>query len=350
MKGLHKIIYPFAPDQSGAVSVLYELGGLIVVCDAGGCAGNICGFDEPRWMNQKAAVFSAGLRDMDAILGRDELMVDKMADAVSKLDVSFAAVIGTPVPATIAADYRAIKNMAEKKCGIPVLTIDTNGIRWYDRGEEKAYKALFETFADDEEAGKGVICGTAGVIGAAPLDTGMTRPDELKAGLKKQGFENAVCYCLGSGLSDVKKAGRMEKNIVVSPSGLSAAKYLEKRFGTPYEACFPLDEDLFSGSGAEKLSGKRILIIHQQIFANAVRERIRESVSADIDAATWFMQKKELKEEGDFVLKSEDQFVDLLKKDAYDVIICDRSFWKAGKYFGGEFIDLPHFAVSGHLR
>lgn len=35
MKGLHKVIYPFAPDQSGAVSVLYELGGLLVVVDAG---------------------------------------------------------------------------------------------------------------------------------------------------------------------------------------------------------------------------------------------------------------------------------------------------------------------------
>ena len=41
VKGLHKIIYPFAPDQSGAASVLYELGGMIIICDAGGCAGNI---------------------------------------------------------------------------------------------------------------------------------------------------------------------------------------------------------------------------------------------------------------------------------------------------------------------
>ena len=36
MKGLRKYLTPFAPDQSGAVSVLFELGGLIVVVDAGG--------------------------------------------------------------------------------------------------------------------------------------------------------------------------------------------------------------------------------------------------------------------------------------------------------------------------
>ncbi len=55
-------------DVPGAVSVLYELGGIVVICDAGGCTGNVCGFDEPRWFETRSAIFSAGLRDMDAIL------------------------------------------------------------------------------------------------------------------------------------------------------------------------------------------------------------------------------------------------------------------------------------------
>lgn len=86
----------------------YALGGIVVIVDAGGCAGNICGFDEPRWQpdyeqtltalvsGQKdaspdgassqrrpvrvGAVFSAGLRDMDAILGRDEALVAKLEE------------------------------------------------------------------------------------------------------------------------------------------------------------------------------------------------------------------------------------------------------------------------------
>ena len=56
MRGLRKYLTPFAPDQSGAVSVLYEFGGIIVICDAGGCTGNICGFDEPRWFEALAEV------------------------------------------------------------------------------------------------------------------------------------------------------------------------------------------------------------------------------------------------------------------------------------------------------
>ena len=89
MKNLLKLLSPFAPDQSGASAVLYELGGLMVICDAGGCAGNVCGFDEPRWFTKKSAVFSAGLRDMDAILGRDDRLIEKLSKACEQIRPAF---------------------------------------------------------------------------------------------------------------------------------------------------------------------------------------------------------------------------------------------------------------------
>ena len=138
MKGLRKYLTPFAPDQSGAVSVLYELGGMLVICDAGGCTGNVCGFDEPRWQKNARPIFSAGLRDMDAILGRDDRLVDKLRLVSDKSDADFAAIIGTPVPAVIATDFKALKKMASKRCGIPVVTCECTGTNLYDKGEEMA--------------------------------------------------------------------------------------------------------------------------------------------------------------------------------------------------------------------
>ena len=114
MQGLRKFLSPFAPDQSGAAAVLCEFHGLIIILDAGGCAGNICGFDEPRWFESRSAIFSAGLRDMDAILGRDDRLVEKIGKACEKLSADFIAVIGTPVPAVIGTDYRALSRMIEK--------------------------------------------------------------------------------------------------------------------------------------------------------------------------------------------------------------------------------------------
>ena len=221
MRGLRKYLTPFTPDQSGAVSVLYEFGGIIVICDAGGCTGNICGFDEPRWFESKSALFSAGLRDMDAILGRDDRLVAKLADAVTKLDAKFAAIIGTPVPAVIGTDYHALKRMTEKKVDLPILTVDTDGMELYDKGEEKAWKELFLVFAGEKED---VILGRIGILGMTPQDISDLRAaDRIREHFAAEG-KTAVCFGMGNGLDDVKSVSNVEKNIVVSPAALEVYK------------------------------------------------------------------------------------------------------------------------------
>ena len=350
VKGLHKMIYPFAPDQSGAVSVLYEMGGMIIICDAGGCAGNICGFDEPRWLDTKSAVFSAGLRDMDAILGRDDLMIEKITRAAEKLDARFIAIIGTPVPATIATDYKALRRMAEKRTGLPVLTMDTSGAKWYDEGIGKAYRELLRNFAPDTD--EAVIPGSVGVLGVTPLDTGCTDAQRrITDILLGSGASKVLCYGAGHRLEDLSGAARMEKNIVTAPSGFRAARYLKERFGTPYEAADPLIGDVWESLRPEtdKLSGRRILIIHQQIRANALRDEIRKRTDAEIDTASWFAMYDEFREPGDIRLREEYDFTDLMEKGIYDVVIADESLAKAARSFRGTFIDFPHFAVSGRM-
>lgn len=385
MRGLRKYLTPFAPDQSGAVSVLYELGGLIAICDAGGCTGNVCGFDEPRWFEQKSALFSAGLRDMDAILGRDDRLVEKLVDAASKLDVKFVAIIGTPVPAVIGTDYKALGRMCEKKLNMPVITIDTDGMELYDVGEEKAWLELFRTFAEkgklnlDIEKKRGKI----GVLGLTPQDTSdLQAPKKVREYYQEKEGKEAICYCMGEnvcrstyGLDNDRTAGEVEKNIVVSPAALAAAKYLEKTFGTPYEVTYPIVEELVPDMDYR---GKKILIVHQQVIGNAMRAEIRrrcqkvnEDPSVDnnaaITVASWFMMKPELSEEGDISFREEDDYMELVKEEDYDIVFADpmmkRMTEDAYKMAGTGcvadaheterkriFIDATHFAVSGKLR
>ena len=382
MKGLRKYLTPFAPDQSGAVSVLYELGGMLVICDAGGCTGNVCGFDEPRWFETRSALFSAGLRDMDAILGRDDRLVAKLADAAEKLDVTFAAVIGTPVPAVIGTDYRALERMLAKKTELPVLTVNTDGMELYDRGEEKAYLALFGRFAGenvDVEPGNIEKTQTAescdgkrngknedvsvdiedrprvGIIGMTPQDVSdLKAAEEIRKLYADQGLR-AVCYGMGDGLKEVKKASLTVKNVVVSPAALKAAQYLQKKFGTPYEIAYPLVSELVPEVNYQ---GKKILIVQQQVIANAVRKEIekRTGEKEAITTATWFMRKEEILTDlnvdaaDDISLKEEDDFISLVEKEGYDVIFADPCMERMIPGFEGVFIPLTHFAVSGKLN
>ena len=345
MRGLRKYLTPFAPDQSGAVSVLYELGGIIVICDAGGCTGNVCGFDEPRWFERKSAVFSAGLRDMDAILGRDDRLVAKLVDAADKIDANFAAIVGTPVPAVIGTDYQALKRMCEKKTDLPILAIDTDGMELYDKGEEKAYLALFTAFAKE----KYEVCKEkVGILGMTPQDVSdLKAADKLREKFKSQGHQ-AVCYGMGDGLDEVKKASSVEKNIVVSPAALECARYLEKTFGTPYEVGYPLVEELVPDM---EYAGKKILIVQQQVMAGSIREELQKrGADGEITVASWFSMEKDLLEEGDVPLKDEEDYMDLVEKGRYDVIFADPCMKRMAKTFSGVFVDAVHFAVSGKCR
>ena len=357
VRGLWKGLTPFAPDQSGAASVFYELEGILVICDAGGCTGNVCGFDEPRWFGERSAIFSAGLRDMDAILGRDDRLVAKLTDAAEKIDANFAAVIGTPVPAVIATDYRALQRMCEKKTNLPILTVDTNGMELYDVGEEKAWLTLFKTFAgkdvasqkeaseEDDSSKKMKI----GVLGLTPHDVSDLNIEEK---FRKSENENThyICYGMRAGIDKVKTAGSADKNLVVAPAALETAKYLEKEFGTPYEVGYPFVDELIPELD---YAGKKILIIHQQVIANAIRQEIRtrsNEQNTEVTVASWFMMKSELSEEEDLSLKEEMDYCKLVQNGNYDIVFADENMRGLVPGFKGTFVNIRHFAVSGKLQ
>jgi nitrogenase molybdenum-iron protein alpha/beta subunit len=307
MKGLRKVLTPFAPDQSGAVSVLYSLGGMTVIIDAGGCTGNICGFDEPRWHDVRSAVFSAGLRDMDAILGRDKLLVSKIANACERIDASFVALIGTPVPATIATDYKALKRMIEKETSIPVLAIPTDGMQLYDEGEARAYKALFETFSANGGGLEKIV------LGKTPLTF-------------ENGFEDNT-------LDDYRNIGDKTKITAASSSGIEAAKLL----GRPYE--------IYSSTAAEtagSIPSGKVLVCHDEVFGKTLRDK-----GVDCDIATFFTLHDEIKEAGDRKITEEDEFTELIADGGYDVIVADECLKPLAEGFNGKWIDAPFFALSG---
>lgn len=341
MSSLLRHLSPLAPDDSGACGVFYELGGITVICDAGGCAGNVCGFDEPRWHEKKSALFSAGLRDMDAILGRDKLLIDKLAQITEQIPAEFTAIVGTPVPAVIATDYTALKRMAEKKTHLPCITVESDGTRGYDFGEMLAYSRLFRAFAKEQyPTRKGML----GVIGATPLNTGLTHADSIISAMKMQGWSEVICFGMDSGLDAIRRASECEQILVISPSGIKSAEYLRDSFGIPFEIGYPiLPKDVTKR--AKALSGKRVLIVHQQF---AAYELCKIITNCETECGTWFMHDIRYESGCDDVFRDEEAF----RKAALasDVVIADKMFRRAARGFAGEWIDFPHYAVSGSAK
>ena len=139
-------------------------------------------------------------------------------------------------------------------------------------------------------------------------------------------------------------------DLVIAPAGLEAARYLKKKYGTPYEAEYPLATipgwDVF-WENVMKKERKKVLIVHQQVLANTLRDAIRRESGAEVTVASWFMLDKELKEDGDVHLREEDQWISLVKDGGYDLIIGESLFMRAVPDYAGDHINLTHFAVSG---
>lgn len=105
-------------------------------------------------------------------------------------------------------------------------------------------------------------------------------------------------------------------------------------------------------------SDKKVLIVHQQVLANTLREELLtlameqkiETDFAKITVASWFMLDDALKKERDILFKEEDDWISYIKENEYDIIIADPLLKKAVPFYKGEWYDLPHFAISGKKR
>lgn len=347
---------PFAPDTAGAAAVLYPLGGMTVIVDAGGCAGNICGFDEPRWQEdaEPSAVFSAGLRDMDAIMGRDANLVAKIREAAAELTVSFVGLVSTPVPAIIATDFRALCRMVEKETGLPAIAVRTDGTRLYDRGASAACDALVQKFTapippDAPRTG-------LGVLGLTPLDFSREERASLHALL---GREDTPIHFFDR-LDDFREAARLKELLVVSPTGLKAARRLQRQWSIPIRAELPpafiheAFSTVLSRLAALLQDGqpREVLIVHQQILANGLRRAICQrfpalSTSA-VTVGSFFALDRALQQEGDLHFRGEQDFHAYLQAHPDAIVIGDALLARAmPEPFGGTLLDLPHFALSG---
>lgn len=352
---------PFAPDTAGAAAVLYPLGGMTVIVDAGGCAGNICGFDEPRWQEdaEPSAVFSAGLRDMDAIMGRDANLVAKIRKAAAELTVSFVGLVSTPVPAIIATDFRAICHMVKKETRLPAIAVRTDGTRLYDRGASAAYDALVQKFTapippDAPPTG-------LGVLGLTPLDFSRAESASLRALLGGEEADTAgTPVRFFDRLDDFREAARLKELLVVSPTGLRAARRLQRQWGIPIRAELPpaFIHEAFSAV-LSRLAAllrdrqpREVLIVHQQILASGLRRAICQrfpalSTSA-VTVGSFFALDRALQREGDLHFRGEQDFHAYLQAHPDAIVIGDALLARAvPEPFGGTLLDLPHFALSG---
>ena len=360
MKNLWITLPAYAPDYSGICSAFFDLGGISVVHDASGCTGNYTGYDEPRWFGTSSKVFCSGLREIDAVMGNDEKLLENLICAGNDIDPSVYAVIGSPVPMVIGADMKGIAHELEERTGVPSFGFDTNGLHLYDEGISEALCALINRFTLMPE---NKILGGINILGTNPLDFSDNGNDEMLSDmLEARGYSIVGKMMMGASIDQIRDLPSAEVNLVVSVSGLAAAKLLEEKYSVPYVAGNIVGDSenvlrLLERTCADKQSrvisddaGDGVLIIGEQITANSLRRAILDLCpELGVTVAVMTGCNESLCGKGDIALTDEDSVRTLFSSGRFHTVIADPLFGGLPEAEKMRLIPFPHPALSSKL-
>lgn len=380
MKQIASRISIYSADAFGVCSALYELGGLCVMHDASGCNSTYNTHDEPRWYDFDSMVYISGLSEMEAIMGDDQKFIDDIVYTAKELSPNFIAMAGTPIPTMIGTDFKAIANIIEKETNIPTFGFDTTGMHSYVSGAYKAFEALAKRFLkrnDKESRGeqkesidkesrevKNTII-KVNILGATPLDFSINKSVEAMVDLlKENNFEVISTWAMGSSLEYIKNAGDADVNLVVSYSGMGAAKYMYENLNIPYVVGTPFGKE-FANKVIEDLKEVKstkenkisydnrkidkdaeITIVGESIMSESLAYAISKEKNKTVNVISSLETDEKLLLEGDKIAMFEDDIETCLKNSK--TIIADPLFRPICP-LDSNFISLPHEAFSGRI-
>jgi nitrogenase molybdenum-iron protein alpha/beta subunit len=253
MEQTARIISTYSADVMGVSSALFELGGMTVMHDASGCNSTYTTHDEPRWYDMDSMVYISGLSEMEAIMGDDDKLIDDICEAAEEMQPKFIAIAGSPISAMTGFDYEAVAEVIEKKTGIPSFGFPTTGMNTYIHGASMAFEALVKKLIDDPsdewienrlhevETSEEEVPFKVNILGLTPLDFSVNgEVDSLAKWLEDRGFEVGARLGMGSSLEEIGRASEAEVNLVVSGTGLGAAKAMYRKFAIPSVIGLPI--------------------------------------------------------------------------------------------------------------
>ena len=380
MKQIASRISIYSADAFGVCSALYELGGLCVMHDASGCNSTYNTHDEPRWYDFDSMAYISGLSEMEAIMGDDQKFIDDIVYTAKELSPNFIAMAGTPIPTMIGTDFKAIANIIEKETNIPTFGFDTTGMHSYVSGAYKAFEALAKRFLkrndkesrvekkesidkESREAKNTII--KVNILGATPLDFSINKSVEAMVDLlKENNFEVISTWAMGSSLEYIKNAGDADVNLVVSYSGMGAAKYMYENLNIPYVIGTPFGkefakkvisdlkevkstkENKISYSNREIDKDAEITIVGESIMSESLAYAISKEKNKTVNVISSLETDEKLLLEGDKIAMFEDDIEKCLKNSK--TIIADPLFRPICP-LDSNFISLPHEAFSGRI-
>ena len=363
MAKLWKKLPPLMADNFGFIEVMNKTDGMGIIDD---CSEYRTSAERRRGRGKTGEpamrVVHTEISSEDVVTGTRQKVLDTFDAYQRDFSPEFVLLSAGPCSAMIGTDLEEIAENIEADSGIKTAAVKLSGHKTYDVGISETLLALAKLLTKPGEVRQNGI----NILGGNTLDWQEENTASLRGWIEEKGF-SVIADLGGNGkAADIARAAEASVNLVVTVSGLAAAKYLKSEYGTPYIAMAP-----FGKSQADRLSAalpnkmqpecsrqgetsrqpengqkQEVLIIGEQFMGNAIRETlICDYGMQNIQVCTFYTLEKTLAQPGDRRIRSEQEAEKLLKEGGFHTIIADpllRCF--APK--DSRWIDLPHKAFQ----
>ena len=244
MKQVTRVLSTYSADLFGICSVLYELGGLVVMHDASGCNSTYNTHDEPRWYDIDSMIYISGLIENDVILGNDEKLISDVIEAASETQPKFIAISAALIPLFMSTDMKGIARIIEKRTGIPTFGFTTNAMDTYVLGGNMVYREFLGRFCPNLEnipTSPEENSLSVNLLGVTPLDFSIVgNVEALRDYFKELGIEINCCMTMECTVEEISNAHKADVNVVCSSLALDGARVLQDKYGTPAVLGLPM--------------------------------------------------------------------------------------------------------------
>ncbi|WP_094606685.1 Nitrogenase iron-iron protein beta chain [Sporomusa silvacetica DSM 10669] len=224
--------------MGGAYAATLATFGSVPILHSGGGCGFAQNFGQSfaSGLNSPGPVGGAStpcstLVEEHVIFGGEDKLRKLIDSTISLMPGDLYTVISACVPNLIGDDVDSV--VAEFKDRAPVIHVKTAG---FAGNSYKGYELYFDAVINQLLKEQPVKKRTVNILGIVPTQNIFWKGDlrNLKEHLKKIGVEANIIFGDLNGLDALTRIPAAELNLVFSIWGISPAKKLEERFGTPY--------------------------------------------------------------------------------------------------------------------
>ncbi len=367
MKRLWKTIPPCLSDTLGFEAVLNQTEGLGIIDDTSHYKPLRLGpMKELRHLRDEGPflpgerprpkrvgdirVVSSEIRNADIIMGTQQKVLQAFAEGNAELQPNFALLAYAPSASMIGSDLEADAELITQSSGLSAASVNIHGDKDYLYGISVTLEAMGKLLLQKQAP----IANTVNLLGCNVVDWHKETLPTVERLVEMAGFIVLSRWGLKETTKNLLKASSASVNWVVNVSGLRLARYMEERLGIPYIVGAPFGE-VQSGVLLQALREQKqlsvsteegspeVLVIGEQLTANAIREALRQRGFEKIRVLSFFEMDKNWMQPGDVKLSGEDALVEQMQASSIRLVVADLDYKAAAKR-EVPWISLPNIA------